>query len=71
MRLPWKISTLVPLSTDANGYGTDRSFEANSSFERPATYSLPSVNAMSVIDWPCDRAAPEFGGVGAFGSATS
>ena len=69
--LPWKISTLVPLSTAANGYFTARSFEANSSFDRPAMYSRPSVKAMSVIDCcrgsRCGFAVPAFG---AFGSAT-
>jgi hypothetical protein len=45
-----KISTEVPLSAVAKGYFTERSFDANSSFDRAAIYRRPSLNAMSVID---------------------
>ena len=52
-----------------NGYAIVRSFDANSSFERPATISLPSTKAMSVIDSIRGlRCCPGAAWPGAFGS---
>jgi hypothetical protein len=56
---------LVPRSAAENGYAMDQSFDANSSFERPATKMRPLLTAMSMIDWL--RALPA---VGAFGRDT-
>ena len=39
----WKISTDVPLSASLNGKAMARRVLANSSFDRPATISLPST----------------------------
>ena len=64
-----QISTLVPWSAFANGYGIAQNFDENSSFERPVTYSLPSTSAMRVID--CERLLrPVVDAAGGFGSVT-
>src|SRR6187402_2015186 len=68
--LPWKISMLVPRSAFVNGYAMDHSFDANSSFERPATNTRPFENARSVIDWLRLLRPPAGAASGAFGSAT-
>ena len=46
---PWKISVLEPLSIVLNGNDSTRKFEANSSFDSPATYSLPFAYAIPVM----------------------
>ena len=51
-----QICTVAPLAACVKGYGIERSAEDHSSFERPATITLPFTKAMSVI--VCVRALP-------------
>jgi len=62
--------TLVPASIALNGYGTARSLDENSSFESPATQSLPFENARSVTDSVRGLRRPVALATGAFGSST-
>ena len=39
----WKISRVLPLTSPVNGNGIRRSVEENSSFDSPATSSVPST----------------------------
>src|SRR6185503_15669027 len=68
--LPWKISMLVPRSVAANGYGTLHSFDANSSFERPATISRPLAKPRSMMVWVRGFWRAPGVAAGGFGSVT-
>src|SRR5438093_8485554 len=46
---PCQISILAPLLAAWNGNGIERRLDENSSFESPATITLPSMYAISVI----------------------
>src|SRR5581483_1270444 len=68
---PWKISTDAPLTSSVNGNGITRNCDENSSFDRPATYTLPSTYARPVSTSDRDRTLVAGFGSAAFAHLTS